>query len=59
MTVAELQDMLDHFDGRLPVVMEIKGVGYDMRSEIKDVQKALYLDEEVHLIGVPVEVPST
>lgn len=59
MTVAELQDILDHFDGRLPVVIEIKGIGNDHRSEIKDVQKALYDFEEVHLIGTPVENPST
>jgi hypothetical protein len=52
MTVDDLIGVLEQFPGRLPVVLEAAAIGKDDRTEIHDVQKALYEGiEEVHLIA--------
>lgn len=51
MTVGKLIDILEQFPDHMPVVIEAAGIGKDDRTEIHDVQKALYETEEVHLIA--------
>jgi hypothetical protein len=53
-TVDEIVDILDEFQGNTQVIIEIAGVGVDDRSTIRTIQKAIYHQEEVHLIGEPV-----
>lgn len=51
MTVGELQEALDKFPVDLPVVIEAAGLGKDDRSQIHDVQLAIYEGEEIHIIA--------
>lgn len=51
MTVDELISHLESYRGDMPVVIEAARIGKDDRSEIHDVQKALYDREEIHIIA--------